>query len=108
MVKVAPLILIGVGLAIGFRANVWNIGAEGQLTMGTVAGGVVALAFWGEETALTLPLMCVAGIAGGVAYAAVPAFLKTRFRVNDDLTCLMLPFVAPSKRKGVVVGQWLS
>src|SRR3546814_12652719 len=57
MVKGAPLILIGVGLAIGFRANVWNIGAEGQLTMGAVAGGVVALAFWGEETALTLPLM---------------------------------------------------
>src|SRR3546814_3949867 len=60
MVKGAQLILIGVGLAIGFRANVWNIGAEGQLTMGAVAGGVVALAFWGEETALTLPLMCVA------------------------------------------------
>ena len=46
-VKGAPLILIGVGLAVGFRANVWNIGAEGQLTMGAVAGGCVALAFWG-------------------------------------------------------------
>src|SRR3546814_15444180 len=94
MVKGAPLILIGVGLAIGFRANVWNIGAEGQLTMGAVAGGVVAPAFWGEETALTLPLMCVAGIAGGVAYAAVPAFLQTRLGVNAILTSLMLTYVS--------------
>jgi len=94
MVKGAPLILIGVGLAVGFRANVWNIGAEGQLTMGAVAGGVVALAFWGEETALTLPLMALAGIAGGMAYAAVPAFLKTRFGVNEILTSLMLTYVA--------------
>src|SRR3546814_10096239 len=51
MVKPAPLIMIGVGLAVGFRANVWTTGAQGQLTMGAVAGGVVALAFWGEETA---------------------------------------------------------
>lgn len=94
MVKGAPLILIGVGLAVGFRANVWNIGAEGQLTMGAVAGGAVALAFWGEETALTLPLMVLAGLAGGMAYAAVPAFLKTRFGVNEILTSLMLTYVA--------------
>jgi simple sugar transport system permease protein len=93
-VKGAPLIMIGVGLAVGFRANVWNIGAEGQLTMGAIAGGVVALAFWGEETFLTLPLMCLAGIAGGMAYAAIPAFLKTRFGVNEILTSLMLTYVA--------------
>jgi len=94
MVKAAPLIIIGVGLAVGFRANVWNIGAEGQLTVGAIAGGVVALAFWGEESAVTLPLMCLAGIAGGMAYAAVPAFLKTRFGVNEILTSLMLTYVA--------------
>jgi len=93
-VKGAPLIMIGVGLAIGFRANVWNIGAEGQLTMGAVAGGAVALAFWGEETALTLPLMFAAALAGGMAYAAIPAFLKTRFGVNEILTSLMLTYVA--------------
>ena len=93
-VKGAPLIMIGVGLAVGFRANVWNIGAEGQLTMGAIAGGVVALAFWGEESFVTLPLMCLAGIAGGMAYAAIPAFLKTRFGVNEILTSLMLTYVA--------------
>jgi len=94
MVKAAPLILIGVGLAVGFRANVWNIGAEGQLTLGAIAGGVVALAFWGEESWITLPLMCGAGILGGLAYAAIPAFLRTRFGVNEILTSLMLTYVA--------------
>ncbi len=94
MVKAAPLIIIGVGLAVGFRANVWNIGAEGQLTLGAIAGGAVALAFWGEETWLTLPLMCAAGILGGMAYGAIPAFLKTRFGVNEILTSLMLTYVA--------------
>ncbi len=94
MVKAAPLILIGVGLAVGFRANVWNIGAEGQLTVGAITGGVVALAVWGEEPAWILPVMCLAGIGGGMAYAAIPAFLKTRFGVNEILTSLMLTYVA--------------
>ena len=55
--KAAPLIMIGVGLALGFRANVWNIGAEGQLTVGAIAGGGVALLFWGQEGFWILPLM---------------------------------------------------
>jgi simple sugar transport system permease protein len=54
----------------------------------------VALAFWGEESFITRPLMCLAGIAGGAAYAAIPAFLKTRFGVNEILTSLMLTYVA--------------
>ena len=94
MLKASPLILIGVGLAIGFRANVWNIGAEGQLTLGAIAGGGVALAFWDMSGFWILPLMCVAGILGGMAYAAIPAFLKTRFAVNEILTSLMLTYVA--------------
>ena len=65
--KASPLILIGVGLAAGFRANVWNIGAEGQLTMGAIAGGGIGLWLWGDEGAWILPLMCLAGIAGGMA-----------------------------------------
>ncbi|NIA68688.1 ABC transporter permease [Pelagibius litoralis] len=94
MVKAGPLIMIGVGLAVGFRANVWNIGAEGQLTLGAITGGVVALAFWNETGWWILPLMCGAGILGGMAYAAIPAFLRTRFNVNEILTSLMLTYVA--------------
>src|SRR5215213_9019438 len=93
-VKAAPLITIAVGLAIGFRANVWNIGAEGQLTMGAIAGGGVGLLFWGQEGGWILPLMMLAGVAGGMAWAAIPAFLKARFDVNEILTSLMLTYVA--------------
>lgn len=93
-VKAAPLIIIAVGLAIGFRANVWNIGAEGQLTVGALAGGWVALATWGQEGAWILPAMMAAGVLGGMAYAAIPAFLKARFEVSEILTSLMLTYVA--------------
>lgn len=93
-VKAAPLIIIAVGLAIGFRANVWNIGAEGQLTMGAIAGGAVGLVFWGQEGWWILPLMCLCGVLGGMAYAAIPAFLKARFDVSEILTSLMLTYIA--------------
>ncbi len=104
MVKAAPLILIGVGLAVGFRANVWNIGAEGQLTLGAVAAGGVGLMFWGEEGFWVLPLMCGAAVAAGMAYAAIPAFLKTRFEVNEILTSLMLTYVGTLFLSALVYG----
>jgi simple sugar transport system permease protein len=104
--KAAPLIIIGVGLALGFRANVWNIGAEGQLTVGAIAGGGVALLFWGQEGFWILPLMCLSGLLGGMAYAAIPAFLKTRLEVNEILTSLMLTYVATLFLSMLVYGPW--
>ena len=105
-VKAAPLIMIAVGLAVGFRANVWNIGAEGQLTMGAIAGGGVALATWGETGVWILPAMMVAGILGGMAYAAIPAFLKARFDVSEILTSLMLTYVAALFLSILIYGPW--
>jgi simple sugar transport system permease protein len=105
-IKATPLVLIGVGLAVGFRANVWNIGAEGQLTLGAIAGGGVALWFWGQEGVVILPAMCLAGILGGMAYAAIPAFLKTRFDVNEILTSLMLTYIATLLLSLLVHGPW--
>jgi simple sugar transport system permease protein len=105
-VKAAPLITIAVGLAIGFRANVWNIGAEGQLTMGAIAGGGVGLLFWGQEGPWILPLMMLAGLAGGMAWAAIPAFLRTRCNVNEILTSLMLTYVATLILSVLVHGPW--
>lgn len=104
LVKAAPLIMIAVGLAAGFRANVWNIGAEGQLTLGAIAAGTVALHFWGEAGVWVLPLVCLAGALGGMAYAAIPAFLKTRFEVNEILTSLMLTYVATLLLSALVFG----
>jgi len=94
LLKATPLVLCGVGLAIGFRANVHNIGADGQLTMGAVAAGWVALHFDGIEAPWILPLMILAGALGGLAWAAVPALLRTRFNTSEILVSLMLVYVA--------------
>jgi len=106
LLKSAPLLLIGMGLAIGFRANVWNIGAEGQYTLGAICGGGVALLFYGHGGWWLLPLMLVAGAAGGAAWAAIPAFLKTRFNTNEILTSLLLVYVALHLLQYLVHGPW--
>ncbi len=103
-VKAAPLIMIGVALSIGFRAQVWNIGAEGQLILGAIAGSAVALAFYEVDAWYVLPAMMLASILGGMSWAAVPALLKTRFNVNEILTSLMLTYVAALLLSYLVAG----
>lgn len=93
-VKAAPLVLIGVPLALGFRAGIWNIGAEGQLTIGALCGGAVALAFYEQEGLHVLPSVLLAGVAGGMAWAALVAYLRTHLNVNEILSSLMLTYVA--------------
>ena len=104
--KVAPLMLCAVGLAIGFRANIWNIGAEGQLVAGAMAGGGLGLAFPDTPSAWLLPAMFVAGALGGMAWAAIPAFLKVRFNTNEILVTLMLTYVAGLLLSYMVYGPW--
>jgi simple sugar transport system permease protein len=94
LLKATPLVLCGVGLAIGFRASVWNIGADGQLTMGAIAGGCVALFLGDAGGVWLLPLMLLAGALGGMLWAAIPALLRIRFNTNEILTSLMLVYVA--------------
>ena len=94
LVKATPLILIAVGLAVGFRAGVWNIGAEGQFTIGALTGGSVALAVYPASGWWLLPAMALAGIAGGMAWAAIVAVLRTRCNTNEILVSLMLTYVA--------------
>jgi general nucleoside transport system permease protein len=105
-VKAIPLVLIGTGLAIGFRSNVWNIGAEGQLAMGAIFGGGIALYFYGEQGLYILPLMFLAGALGGMAWASIPAFLRTRFNTNEILVSLMLNYVAVLILSYLVHGPW--
>jgi general nucleoside transport system permease protein len=106
LLKASPLMLIGVGLACGYRANVWNIGAEGQLTLGAIFAGGVALYFYESESVLVLPLMIVAGIVGGMLWAAIPALLRTRFNASEILTSLMLVYVASLLLSYLVHGPW--
>jgi general nucleoside transport system permease protein len=93
-VKATPLILIAVGLAIGFRGGIWNIGAEGQFALGAVGGSSVALAVYPGGGPWLVPLMCGAGIVSGMVWAAIPALLKTSFNANEILVSLMLTYVA--------------
>ena len=94
LLKATPLTLCGVGLAIGFRANVFNIGADGQLTMGAIAAACVALYFQNVESYWVLALMLLAGMAAGMLWAAIPALLRTRFHTSEILVSLMLVYVA--------------
>lgn len=105
-VKGAPLIMIALGLAIGFRANVWNIGAEGQYIMGAIAGTGVALATYDMTGWWILPAMVLAGILGGMAWAAIPAFLRVKLQVSEILTSLMLTYVAVQFLYFLVRGPW--
>lgn len=105
-VKAAPLLLCATGLAVGFRGGVWNIGAEGQLTLGAICGGGLALALPDASGFWLLPLIIVAGALGGMAWAAIPALLKTRFNANEILVSLMLSYVALQVLGYLVHGPW--
>lgn len=104
LVKGAPLVLIAIGLSLGFRAGIWNIGAEGQYIMGAICGAGAGLAFYPADSALIFPLMVLAGALGGWAWAMIPAVLKTRFGTNEILVSLMLVYVAEQFLASVSLG----
>jgi simple sugar transport system permease protein len=106
LVKATPLLLCALGLALGFRANVWNIGAEGQLTLGAIVGGGVTL-FWGEALGVfAIPAILIAGALGGMAWAAIPAWLRTRFHTSEILVSLMLVYIAQFLLVYLLHGSW--
>ncbi|MDQ7071758.1 MAG: ABC transporter permease [Rhodobacterales bacterium] len=94
LVKGGPLILIAIGLSLGFRAGIWNIGAEGQYIMGAIFGAGAGLAFYPMEAFYIFPIMVIAGAIGGMLWAGIPAFLKVKFGTNEILVSLMLVYVA--------------
>jgi simple sugar transport system permease protein len=94
LVKGGPLILIAIGLSLGFRAGIWNIGAEGQYILGALGGAGVALAFYPLDAWFIFPLMILAGGLAGWAWAMIPGLLKVRFGTNEILVSLMLVYVA--------------
>ncbi|MGR3570928.1 ABC transporter permease [Brevirhabdus sp.] len=94
LVKAGPLILIASGLALGFRAGIWNIGAEGQYIIGAICGAAVGLALYPLDSVIVFPLMVMAGALGGWAWAMIPAVLKVYFNTNEILVSLLLVYVA--------------
>jgi ABC-type uncharacterized transport system permease subunit len=106
VLKASPLCLIGLGLAVGYRANVWNIGAEGQMLLGGIVAGGIAIHVGDASGWWILPLMMMGGVIGGMAWAAIPALLKSRFNTNEILTSLMLTYVATQLLIYLVSGPW--
>jgi simple sugar transport system permease protein len=105
-IKAGPLILIGVGLSICYRAGNWNIGAEGQFIFGGIFGSFIPVVFYTWTSPLLLPLMMLMGMIGGALYAAIPALLKTKFNTNEILTSLMLVYIAQLFLDWLVRGPW--
>ena len=104
--KAAPLVLIGAGLAVCYAANVWNIGAEGQFIVGALLAGMIPVFFTSWQTPEVMVVMLALGVVGGMAWAAIPAMLKTRFSANEILTSLMLVYVAHYLFDWLVRGPW--
>jgi simple sugar transport system permease protein len=106
MVKATPLLLIALGLAVCFRSNVWNIGAEGQFVMGAIAAGGVALLADSGTGRWVWVVVVIAGMLGGMAWAALVALLRDRFHANEILVSLMLVYVAEMVLSYLVYGPW--
>ena len=104
--KATPLLLIALGLAVCFRSNVWNIGAEGQFVVGAIAAsGIAMLATKDSGNWFFLPVLA-GGILGGMAWAAIVALLRDRFNANEILVSLMLVYVAEQLLNYLVYGPW--
>ena len=104
LVKATPLLLIALGLAMGFRAGIWNIGAEGQYIVGAICGAAVALAFYPLDSRIVFVLAVLAAMIGGALWAMIPAFLKLRFGTNEILVSLMLVYVAENLLAAMALG----
>ncbi|MEN6477760.1 MAG: ABC transporter permease [Rectinema sp.] len=107
LVKAIPLMLTGLGISIAFKLKFWNIGAEGQLTMGGVATAGVVL-FLGDSIppTLLLPAALLAGVLAGALWAGIPAILKTSLNVDETLVTLMMNYVAIMFSEFLFYGPW--
>lgn len=106
MVKATPLLIIALGLALCFRANIWNIGAEGQFVMGAIFAGGVALSADASTGGWIVPALLLAGVIGGMFWAGLTALLRDRFHANEILVSLMLVYVAIFVLNYMVNNPW--
>lgn len=106
MVKAIPLLLCGLGVAIAYRISVWNIGAEGQFAVGAIAATSVTIYAPDLPGYLAIPLMLIAGIAGGAVWGLLTAIPRAYFQVNELISSLMLNYVALLLLDYVVFGPW--
>jgi simple sugar transport system permease protein len=105
--KAIPLILIGTGLTLAFRAKFWNIGAEGQLLMGAIFATWTGLHLGeGLPPYIIVPLIFIAGFIGGALWGIIPAILKIKFSINEVISTLMLNYICAEILTMLIVGPW--
>jgi len=104
--KATPLLLIALGLAVCFRSNVWNIGAEGQFIVGAIAAGGVAMLADAHTGRWIVVAVLAAGVLGGMAWAGLVALLRDKANANEILVSLMLVYVAEMVLSYLVYGPW--
>lgn len=107
LIRMIPLLLVALGLAVAFKTNVWNIGAEGQIIMGAAAATWIALFVMPDYPAyVVIPTMYLVGFLAGALWAFIPGFLKAKFDVNEILTTIMMNYIAFYIVSYLVVGPW--
>ena len=106
MVKATPLLIIALGLAVCFRSNVWNIGAEGQYLIGAIFASGVALSAGPSTSGWIVVPVLLAGVLGGMLWGGITALLRDRFNANEILVSLMLVYVAIQVLNYLVYGPW--
>lgn len=106
LIKAIPIFLCSLGVAIAFRLQIWNIGAEGQFALGAIGATWAALTFPGQPWYVLLPLMGITAFVGGGLWGLIPALLKLRMRANEIIVTLMLNYIAILFLDYLVYGRW--
>ncbi len=104
--KATPLLLIALGLAVCFRSNVWNIGAEGQFVLGAIFASGVAMMAGKDTSRFIVVAILLAGVLGGIVWAGIVAFLRDKANASEILVSLMLVYVAEMVLSYLVYGPW--
>jgi simple sugar transport system permease protein len=107
LVNSTPLILAGLAVGIGFKAGLFNIGAQGQYLMGALAATAVALALNDASPAVAIPASVLAGMAGGLVYGMIPGLLKAFTGAHEVVVTIMLNYIAINIVSYVVNGPLL-
>ncbi|WP_019879400.1 ABC transporter permease [Succinispira mobilis] len=106
IVKLIPLTICALGIAVAFRMQLWNIGAEGQFYMGALGAGFVALNFTELPAIIMLPAMVLASMFTGAVWGGIAGFLRNKWQVNEIISTLMLNYIAILSLNYLVYGAW--
>jgi len=106
LVKMGPLLFVGLGAAVSYKCSFWSIGFEGQLLAGAMAATWVGITFTGTTSLLVLPLVIVMSFLMGMLWAAIPALLKVRFQISEVITSLMMNYIILYFIQYLVLGPW--